>query len=140
MLDVGRKTRTIPPAIRRALSARDTCQFPGCTARRCDAHHVEHWVDGGPTRLDNLVLLCRRHHRLVHEGGFQINRPRQRDDDLPPSRNQTVLGAAPPLPVLHSQIGATFRELDDIPGVGRHALRTGLRPRGALRAVGGHAI
>ena len=75
VLDVGRKTRTIPSAIRRALSARDTrCQFPGCSARRCDAHHIEHWVDGGPTRLDNLVLLCRRHHRLVHEGGFTVER------------------------------------------------------------------
>ena len=75
VLDVGRKTRTIPAAIRRALSARDTrCQFPGCSARRCDAHHIEHWVDGGATSLDNLVLLCRRHHRLVHEGGFTLER------------------------------------------------------------------
>ena len=72
-LDVGRKTRTVPPAIRRALEARDTgCRFPGCTARRCDAHHVVHWAEGGPTRLDNLVLLCRRHHRLLHEGGYSI--------------------------------------------------------------------
>ena len=64
VLDVGRKTRTIPPSIRRALQARDrSCRFPGCTARRCDAHHVEHWIDGGATSLDNLVLLCRRHHR-----------------------------------------------------------------------------
>ena len=72
-VDVGRKSRTIPPSIRRALTARDaTCQFPGCTARRCDAHHVEHWADGGATSLDNLVRLCRRHHRAVHEGGFQV--------------------------------------------------------------------
>ena len=78
VLDVGRKTRTVPPSIRRALQARDhTCRFPGCTARRCDAHHVEHWVDGGATSLDNLVLLCRRHHRAVHEGGFEL---RQHDD------------------------------------------------------------
>ena len=75
VLDVGRKTRTIPPAIRRALAARDTgCRFPGCTSRRCDAHHVEHWADGGATSLDNLVLLCRRHHRAVHEGGFAVIR------------------------------------------------------------------
>jgi hypothetical protein len=73
VLDVGRKTRTIPTAIRRALSARDTrCQFPGCSAKRCDAHHIDYWMDGGPTSLDNLVLLCRRHHRLVHEGGFTL--------------------------------------------------------------------
>jgi 5-methylcytosine-specific restriction endonuclease McrA len=75
VLDVGRKTRTIPGAIRRALAARDTrCQFPGCTARRCDAHHVVHWADGGVTALDNLVLLCRRHHRLLHEGGYTVGR------------------------------------------------------------------
>jgi hypothetical protein len=73
VLDVGRKTRTIPPAIRRALTARDTrCRFPGCTARHCDAHHVRHWAVGGATRLDNLVLLCRRHHALVHEGGWSV--------------------------------------------------------------------
>ena len=74
VLDVGRQTRTIPPAIRRALAARDrTCRFPGCTSRRCDAHHIEHWADGGATRLDNLVLLCRRHHRAVHESGFRVS-------------------------------------------------------------------
>ena len=73
ILDVGRRTRTISPALRRALAARDRqCRFPGCQNRRCDAHHVQHWADGGPTRLDNLVLLCRRHHRVVHEEGFRI--------------------------------------------------------------------
>ena len=75
VLDVGRKTRAIPPSIRRALAARDTsCRFPGCTSRRCDAHHVHHWADGGATSLGNLVLLCRRHHRAVHEGGFGVIR------------------------------------------------------------------
>jgi hypothetical protein len=74
-LDVGRKTRSIPPAIRRALNARDgRCRFPGCTARHCDAHHITHWAEGGGTSLDNLLLLCRRHHRLVHEGGIGIER------------------------------------------------------------------
>ena len=73
ILDVGRRTRTISPALRRALAARDRqCRFPGCQNRRCDAHHVEHWIDGGATALDNLVLLCRRHHRVVHEEGFRI--------------------------------------------------------------------
>ena len=72
-LDVGRKTRTVPPALRRALAARDRrCRFPGCAARRCDAHHVRHWAHGGATRLDNLVQLCRRHHRAVHEGGLRV--------------------------------------------------------------------
>jgi hypothetical protein len=76
VLDVGRKTRTIPPAIRRALEVRDRgCRFPGCGLRFTDAHHVRHWADGGPTRLDNLVLLCRRHHRAVHEEGFRVEMP-----------------------------------------------------------------
>jgi hypothetical protein len=80
VLDVGRKTRTIPPAIRRALSTRDRhCCFPGCESRYCDAHHVRHWADGGATRLDNLVLLCRRHHRAVHEGGFAVERRQNRE-------------------------------------------------------------
>ena len=73
ILSVGRKTRTIPPPIRRALEFRDRdCRFPGCSARHCDAHHVVHWADGGETKLSNLVLLCRRHHRLLHEGGFSV--------------------------------------------------------------------
>jgi hypothetical protein len=69
-LDVGRRTRTIPPGIRRALRARDKgCRFPGCTFKRyVDGHHVKHWVHGGETKLSNLVTLCRFHHRLVHEG------------------------------------------------------------------------
>jgi Domain of unknown function (DUF222)/HNH endonuclease len=81
----GRKTRTIPPSTRRALRTRDRgCRFPGCENRRfVDAHHVRHWARGGETRMDNLVLLCRRHHRFVHEGGFSVElvegAPRFRD-------------------------------------------------------------
>jgi hypothetical protein len=72
----GRKTRVIPPAMRRALRARDRgCRFPGCENRRfLDAHHLHHWARGGPTTLANLVLLCRRHHRLVHEAGWELDR------------------------------------------------------------------
>jgi len=73
ILSVGRKTRTVPPPIRRALEFRDQgCRFPGCTSKHCDAHHIEHWADGGETKLSNLVLLCRRHHRLLHEGGCGV--------------------------------------------------------------------
>jgi hypothetical protein len=77
ILDVGRKRRTIPPAIRRALDTRDRrrtggCRFPGCAVTFCDAHHVEPWSEGGETKLDNLILLCRRHHRTVHEGGWRV--------------------------------------------------------------------
>lgn len=74
-LNIGRKSRTVPPAIRRALQRRDVgCRFPGCSCTRwVDAHHVIHWADGGPTKLDNLVLLCRFHHRKVHEEGFGVH-------------------------------------------------------------------
>jgi len=75
-LDLGRKTRVVSSALRRALEARDGgCRFPGCTRHRfVDAHHIEHWANGGATSIDNLVLLCRRHHRLVHEGGFSVDK------------------------------------------------------------------
>lgn len=75
VLDIGRRSRNITPAIRRALQHRDGgCTFPGCTVRHnVDAHHVIHWADGGKTALENLVLLCRYHHRLVHEGGFGVS-------------------------------------------------------------------
>ena len=73
VLSVGRRTRTISPALRRALAARDRhCRFPGCRATRCDSHHIVHWAHGGETALTNLVLLCRRHHRAVHEEGFRV--------------------------------------------------------------------
>jgi len=73
-LSIGRKSRTVPPAIRRALQRRDRgCRFPGCTCTRfVDAHHIHHWADGGETNMENLVMLCRRHHRLVHEEGYGI--------------------------------------------------------------------
>jgi hypothetical protein len=76
VLDVGRRTRSIPPAIRRALWLRDRgCRFPGCGHTRfLHGHHVRHWMAGGETRLDNLVLLCSRHHRALHEGGCSIER------------------------------------------------------------------
>ena len=70
----SRKKRIVPPRMRRALKARDkTCRWPGCTARgRYDAHHIVFWTDHGETVLENLVLLCRFHHRQVHEGGFTL--------------------------------------------------------------------
>ena len=75
-LDVGRKQRTVPTQMKRALWARDRgCSFPGCDHKHyVDAHHIEHWAEGGATSLDNLTLLCSLHHRLLHEGGFAIHR------------------------------------------------------------------
>jgi hypothetical protein len=74
-LSVGRKTRTIPSAIRRALRVRDGgCRFPGCTHKAfVDGHHIRHWSKGGETALSNLVLLCSFHHRLLHEGTVSVN-------------------------------------------------------------------
>jgi hypothetical protein len=71
----GRKSRAIPRRMRRALRIRDRgCRFPGCENRRfLDAHHVHHWAKGGSTTLGNLLLLCRHHHRLVHEGGYSVD-------------------------------------------------------------------
>ena len=74
-VSVGRKRRTVPPTLRRLLEARDgdVCCFPGCERRRhLQAHHRHHWAHGGETSLENLVLLCFHHHRLVHEGGYTI--------------------------------------------------------------------
>jgi 5-methylcytosine-specific restriction endonuclease McrA len=75
VVEVGARTRTIPPALRRALQHRDrNCRFPGCQVRVGQGHHVRHWAEGGPTTLSNLALLCRRHHRAVHEEGYQVAR------------------------------------------------------------------
>jgi len=75
LLEVGARTRTIPPAVRRALDHRDRgCRFPGCGMRFTQGHHLRHWAQGGPTTLSNLALLCRRHHRAVHEEGYQVER------------------------------------------------------------------
>ncbi len=75
-LELGRKTKVVPPGLRRAVSVRDRgCRFPGCGRPPgwCDAHHVRHWADGGETSLDNLVLFCRPHHRAIHRGfGVQM--------------------------------------------------------------------
>jgi hypothetical protein len=73
-LNIGRRSRQIPPAVRRALSLRDRgCRFPGCTNTRfLHGHHLRHWLHGGETSLGNLVQLCTAHHHLVHEGGWTL--------------------------------------------------------------------
>ncbi|HEV3474883.1 MAG TPA: DUF222 domain-containing protein [Actinomycetota bacterium] len=71
---IGRRSRTVSGQLNRALRHRDRgCRFPGCDRTRwVHAHHLVHWADGGATNLDNLVLLCSAHHRLIHEGGWRI--------------------------------------------------------------------
>src|SRR6266851_346226 len=75
LVEIGARTRTIPPALRRALHHRDQgCRFPGCGLRFTQGHHLRYRAHGGPTTLSNLALLCRRHHRAVHEEGYQVVR------------------------------------------------------------------
>ena len=81
VVEVDARTRTIPPALRRALHHRDRgCRFPGCSVRFGQGHHIRHWAQGGPTTLSNLAMLCRRHHRAVHEEGYTLDR--QADGEL----------------------------------------------------------
>jgi HNH endonuclease len=99
-LDVGRTSRTITPAQRQALAVRDGgCVFPGCSRPLawCDGHHLVHWLDGGPTDLANLVLLCRAHHRAVHEGGWRLARgPDGGVTATPPHRRHPSARRHPP--------------------------------------------
>jgi hypothetical protein len=98
LMEVGARTRTIPPALRRALHHRDRgCRFPGCGLPLGEGHHVRHWARGGPTTLSNLALLCRRHHRAVHEEGYKIER--QSDGALQFRRPDGRLVPDVPLPV-----------------------------------------
>jgi len=76
-LGIGRRSRLIPTSVERAVRARDNngCVFPGCSNRRfLNCHHIEHWAQGGETGVENLMLLCTKHHTLVHEGGFKIQK------------------------------------------------------------------
>jgi hypothetical protein len=125
VIEVGARTRTIPPAIRRALQHRDKgCRFPGCGVRFGQGHHVRHWAHGGPTTLSNLVMLCRRHHRAVHEEGFQVER--QPDGELRFRRpNGVAIPQVPPAPDLLEDPVAVIRSRNEENGLGLHA-RTAL--------------
>jgi hypothetical protein len=90
-LEVGRSTRVVQPAQRAALAVRDGgCVFPDCDRPLawCEAHHLWHWADGGPTDLSNLALLCRAHHRAVHEGGWRLIRGPDGDFTATPPRRR----------------------------------------------------
>ena len=125
VVEVGARTRTIPAALRRALQHRDkTCRFPGCTVRIAEGHHVRHWAHGGPTKLSNLALLCRRHHRAVHEEGYQAERGadgtlRFRRPDGRPLPN------VPAPPVVAADPAGAIRAQNAAQGLTLHA-RTGL--------------
>ena len=112
ILDLGRKTRVISPALRRALEHRDQgCRFPGCGVRFCDAHHVRHWAQGGKTRLDNLVLLCRKHHRALHEEGYRMEGASHGEFRFLCPDGRPMAEAPPPPPVSDDALAALAREL-----------------------------
>ena len=114
-LNIGRRSRTIPPAMRRALKARDDgCRFPGCSSHRfCDGHHIVHWQNGGETSLDNLVLLCRHHHRLVHEGGFDCRKSRSGEIYFVDQRQQRLMEYEAPDPVtIEETLAWMYRRFD----------------------------
>ena len=95
----SRRKRTVSPSLRRALEARDRgCRFPGCGLRFTDAHHVKHWADGGETSLRNLVLLCRKHHRVVHEGGARVCIDANQQIVFFTPKGKALFGAPPPQP------------------------------------------
>ena len=121
LLEVGARTRTIPPALRRALHHRDRgCRFPGCGLRFGQGHHIRHWAHGGPTTLSNLALLCRRHHRAVHEEGYQVDR--QPDGELGFRRpdGRPLPEVPPPLEVLGDPV-EILRAQHDAEGLVLHA-------------------
>lgn len=114
ILSVGRKTRAVPPPIRRALTFRDQgCRFPGCTSKHCDAHHIEHWADGGETKLSNLVLLCRRHHRLLHEGGCGVRMNARGDAEFFDHRGRQLERSPVPPPIGLHAAEDLVRQLED---------------------------
>jgi hypothetical protein len=127
VVEIGARTRTIPPALRRALHHRDRgCRFPGCGGRVGEGHHVRHWAAGGPTMLSNLAMLCRRHHRTVHEEGYRVERHAdgafrfRRPDgrllpDVPPSA-PVPANPAQELRRRHAASGLTLHARTALPG------------------------
>ncbi|HSM07898.1 MAG TPA: DUF222 domain-containing protein [Gemmatimonadota bacterium] len=111
VLNIGRKSRSLPSALRRALEVRDRgCRFPGCGLRFTDGHHLVHWADGGETSLRNTMLLCRVHHRLVHEGRWRVEWwGRDRHPVFIDPRGQAHGSLRPPRPSLPDAVEALVR-------------------------------
>ena len=137
--EVGARTRTIPPALRRALQHRDRgCRFPGCARAFGQGHHIRHWAHGGPTTLSNLALLCRRHHRAVHEEGYQVER--QADGELRFRRpDGRPLPHVPPLVAVPSDPVHALLAVHDAQGLHLHA-RTAMPSWPGDRLDVGYAI
>jgi hypothetical protein len=125
-LSIGRKTRTLSPALKRALRSRDrTCRFPGCGQRHfLHAHHIRHWAQGGRTDLSNLIQLCSHHHRLVHEGGYSVERRRggrvrfrRPDGQAVPAAPSAPQGEAAAVPRVNGAAGVTVDDTTCVPCV-----------------------
>ena len=147
-VEVGARTRTIPPALRRALHHRDQgCRFPGCGLPFGQGHHVRHWAQGGPTTLSNLAMLCRRHHRAVHEEGYQVDRQpdgalrfRRPDGTAPtggPAAGRGARRSSPGAAGAARRAGTPPPRADDMPVLAGGAPGSGLRDR--RPASPGHA-
>jgi 5-methylcytosine-specific restriction endonuclease McrA len=117
VVEVGARTRTIPPAIRRALRHRDHgCRFPGCGVASGQGHHIRHWAQGGPTTLSNLAMLCRRHHRAVHEEGYRVER--RPDGELRFLRpDGRLLPDVPPAPAVPADPVGALRAQNEAAGL-----------------------
>jgi hypothetical protein len=124
VIEIGARTRTIPPALRRALQHRDQgCRFPGCGVRFGQGHHIRHWAHGGPTTLSNLTMLCRRHHRAIHEEGYQVER--QPDGELQFRRpNGWIIPEVPRSADLPADPVAVIRAQHEEHGFALHARST----------------
>lgn len=143
-LSVGRKKRAIPAPLRRALRSRDDgCRFPGCTHKRfLHAHHIHHWARGGHTELDNLIQLCSHHHRLVHEGGFCVERAgkhqvrfRRPDGRLIRPPNTCAVASEAPLERQHRATGLAIDDSTCKPRSMGDGLDYGIAVEGLLAQV-----
>ncbi len=113
---IGRRSRVVPRWLRRKVERRDRhlCRFPGCaTAKRLHAHHIVHWTDGGPTDLDNLILLCAYHHHLVHDGGWSIDGPAGSPRFITPAGTEATI----------PQLRGDPRVVDEVRPTDLHALQ-----------------
>jgi hypothetical protein len=124
VVEVGARTRTIPPALRRALHHRDRgCRFPGCGVSFGQGHHIRHWAQGGPTTLSNLAMLCRHHHRAVHEEGFQVERHPDGELRFRRPDGRLLLHVPPPPAIPDDPVGA-LRARNEAAGLHLHARTT----------------
>jgi hypothetical protein len=121
VVEVSARTRTIPPALRRALQYRDGgCRFPGCGVRFGQGHHIQHWAQGGPTTLSNLAILCSRHHRAVHEEGVTVERKADGELRFRGPAGQP-LPEVPPAPWVADDPLGVLRNWDRVAGANLHA-------------------